>query len=152
MDGEAAESVCGPEEAPASFRVVRYSGISLPSDFENMVQSRWKRSLRYGNDYFKLVRPDAYYEAYDKYIGRILMRQETSIRVAVLSDAPDVALGFAVHRGKILDFVHVQRDMRRQGIARALVPANIDTITHLTKTGLAIWSNKCPSWGFNPFA
>ncbi len=119
---------------------------------ENLILSRWKRSLRYGNDYFKLAAPDPYFAAYDRYIGYLLGCDNCRVRLAVLSDAPDVVLGFSVARGSTLDYVHVQKDFRRQGIGKLLVPANIDTITHLTRTGLTIWGSKYPKWSFNPFA
>lgn len=140
------------QQEGASYRVVRYAARNLPESFRNLILSRWKRSLRYGNDYFKLVKPDAYYCAYDHYINRILSQPEAAVRLAILNDDADVVLGFSVCRGSILDYVHVHEHQRRAGIGRILVPAGIDTITHLTKTGLTIWGSKYPQWAFNPFA
>lgn len=95
--------------------------------------------------------PEAYYSTYHRYIIGILTRPETFVRMAVLAGADDVVLGFSVVRGTTLDYVHVHRDQRGQGIARSLVPPDIDTISHLTKTGLTIWGSKYSKWIFNPF-
>ncbi len=126
-----------------------------------MIYSKWLRSLRFGNDYFKLADAAAYYEAYQRYITNIL--QVATVRLAVISDDEDVVIGFAVVRNNILDYVHVLRlrlksitgfdvvDYRRRGIGTKLVPKNIDTVTHLTRTALTIWGSKYSHWKFNPF-
>lgn len=132
--------------------MIRYSSSTLPKTYLPLIHSHWKRSLRKGNDYFNLVKPDAYYSAYTAYIDRILDEPGTAVRMAVLAEDYDVVLGFAVTRGRILDYVYVQKDFRRVGIGSSLVPADIDTITHLTKTALTIWGSKYPGWTFNPFA
>lgn len=124
----------------------------FPEQYRALVYSKWLRSLRYGNDFFKLVQPSAYWEAYTRYLDVIFAKPRTILRLAVLTGDRDVVLGFAVIRDSILDYAHVHKDLRRQGIARALVPEHIDTITHLTRIGLAIWGNKGKKWKFNPFA
>lgn len=136
----------------ATYKVVRYAAICLPSTYRNLILSRWKRSLKNGNDYFKLVEPRAYHRSYDLYISRVMASPAAAIRLAVLDEDSDVVLGFSVCRGSVLDYVHVHKDNRRLGIARNLVPSGIDTITHLTRTGMTIWGSKCPGWTFNPFA
>jgi len=123
----------------------------IPKSY-NVVFAKWLRSFRQGNDYVKLASPAKYYEAYHIYIERILRSPKTTIRFAVLTEDRDVILGFSVFQSNILHYVHVQKEVRKQGIARSLIPPSIDTITHLTKTGLIIWSNKHPEWVFNPFA
>ena len=134
------------------YSVIGIHPTLLPDSYRNMIYSKWLRSLRFGNDYFKLINPAAYYDAYNKYIQRIMAQPKTMVRVAVLNDDYDVALGFSVSRGNILDYVHVHRDNRFLGIGTKLVPNGIDTITHLTKTGMVIWANKYGHWAFNPFA
>jgi GNAT superfamily N-acetyltransferase len=131
---------------------VRFSGAALPESHMNFVLSKWKRSLRHGNDYFKLVRAGDYYDAYDLYLARLLAEDRCAVRLAVLDEDADVILGFSVARANVLDYVYVHKDARGAGIARALIPLGIDTISHLTKTGLMLWSNKFPDWAFNPFA
>lgn len=136
-----------------AYRVVLYFA-GLPERYRALVFSKWLRSLRYGNDYFRLIEAPAYYKSYHAYIEGILSSPSAAVRLAVLADDPDVVLGFSVARGTgtVLDYVHVQKDMRRQGIGRMLVPPGVTTITHVTKTGLSIWGSKYPQWAFNPFA
>lgn len=141
-----------PPASPAAYTVLGISGRSLPERYQGLVFSRWLLSLRYGNEYFRYIRARSYFHHYHSYIGRVLQQRETLVRLAVLADDYDVALGFSVTRGNVLDYVHVQRDMRNQDIGTALVPEGIDTITHLTKSGRAIWIDKRPSWSFDPFA
>jgi len=134
----------------SSYQVIQFKGPELPECYTSLIYSKWLRSLRYGNDYFKLIEPDSYYKTYNKHIEFILTRPNAVIRLAVLADDHDVVLGFSVVRDNILDYVHVHKDQRRQGIGTALVPSGISTITHLTKIALAIWPDH-PNWDFNPF-
>lgn len=117
-----------------------------------MVLSKWMRSLKYGNDYFKLVDNDAYFENYNVFIKHILNKKGVIVRLAVLTEDRDVVLGWSVFEGPILHFVHVHKDMRKQGIGTSLVPRGMKVITHLTKIGLSIWASKYQDVIFNPFA
>lgn len=135
----------------ASYRVIQFTGITLPAQYASMVYSKWLRSLRYGNDFFKLIEPDAYYSVYKRYIHNVLRKPDTSVRIAVLTDDADVALGFSIFQEPVLHYVHVHKDNRKLGIGRNLIPPGITTITHVTKTGLSIWGSKYSDWKFNPF-
>ncbi len=76
------------------------------------------------------------------------------MRLAVLSDDPDVVLGFSVSREDVLDYVYVHKDQRRLGIARKLLPPHFTTFSHITLTAMEIW-HKNPKYKqlkFNPFA
>jgi GNAT superfamily N-acetyltransferase len=117
-----------------------------------MIYAKWLRSLRFGNDYFKLIDSDDYYLTYHRYITNLLAQPAATVRLAVLSDDRDVVLGFSVTRGNILDYVHVHKDHRRCKIGTHLIPCGIDTITHVTKSALPIWNNKYSNWKFNPFS
>lgn len=137
-----------------AYDVIAMPAKDLSNEVRNLILSRWLRSLRFGNDYFKLISPASYYANYDDFIQRLLAH--AWVRLAVLADDRDVVLGFSVYRhtleGGILDYVHVHKDQRRQGIARRLVPDATHTITHLTRTGLTLWGSKRPEWKFDPFA
>jgi len=111
----------------------------------------WKNSLRYGNEYFKLIEKKAYFETYQRYIELLLNRPGTVVRLAVLSDDQDIALGWSAIDGAALHYIHVTHEYRNQGIARSLVPCKIDTITHLTRSGMSIWQSKLTHAVFNPF-
>jgi GNAT superfamily N-acetyltransferase len=136
----------------STYSVLSFPAQDIPKDYLPLIFSKWLRSLRYGNDMFKLIDVDAYYRTYHHYIGLILQRVDAVVRLAVLTDDKDVVLGFSVSHGSVLDYVHVHKDQRRQGIGMALLPLGIDTISHVTKTGLSIWGSKFREWKFNPFA
>lgn len=139
------------QEIASSYSVISYPGTSLPDTYQNLIFSKWLRSLRYGNDYYKLIDQDAYFIAYHAYISKLLAQPDAIVRLAVLTDDPDVVLGFSVTRGTTLDYVHVHKDFRKQGIGTTLVPKDIHSITHLTKIGMAIWNAKLAHAKFNPF-
>lgn len=134
-----------------SYKVVSLSAHELPKDARHLIYSSWKRTLRYGNDYFKIVDQAAYFAAYERYISFVLHQPHAVVRLAVLTDDPDVILGFSVYRGNVLDYVYVLKDQRRQGIGAKLVPRGIDTISHVTKTGITIWQSKYKEWKLDPF-
>jgi len=116
-----------------------------------MVLSKWMRSLKYGNDYFKLIDSKCYYEVYEKYIKTLLNRTNSMVRLAVLSDDRDVVLGWSLMEKESLHYVHVTNEYRNNGIARLLVPGKIHKITHLTKAGMSLWHSKAPHAIFDPF-
>lgn len=113
--------------------------------------STWLRGLRYGNDWFELIESGAYYTEYHRVIESLLGLSNVSVRVACLKEDPEVILGYAIHSGAKLHWVHVKTAWRGIGIAKSLVPKEISTVTHLTKVGKAILS-KHPEVRFNPFA
>lgn len=121
-------------------------------DALGFVYSKWLRSLRYENDFFRLVDPKSYWLSYKTFIKGLLDKPETLLHTAVLTDDHDVILGFSVSRSNLLDYVYVHRHQRRLGIGTRLIPPGVDTITHVTKTGLTIWGSKYGHWRFNPFA
>lgn len=137
-----------PKTNEASYSVILFPGKDLPTQYEALVFSKWKRSLKYSNDYFKLIDDQSYYTHYHRYLEMIIAK--AMIRLAVLSDDFDIVLGFSCVRDNVLDYVHVHKDYRRIGIGKSLVPNNIDTITHLTKIGLSIWA-KQKDVVFDPF-
>src|ERR1035437_2894968 len=99
---------------------------------------------------FKLTQSDTYYAAYSKYIDAILKRDNARLRVAVLTDDPDTALGWAVDELGCLHYVYVKPEVRNLGIANALV-LKIESFSHLTHIGLSIWNDKHKNLVFNPF-
>lgn len=136
-----------------SYKITPYLWATLPEspNYKNMIISKWLRSLKHGNDTFELTDSKSYYAHYSKYIESVLNRPLTVIRVAALVDDPDVALGFSVSEKQTLHYVHVHRDQRRQGIATALLPTKVSTITHVTHDGVKFWNKKFKSAIFNPF-
>lgn len=116
-----------------TYSVVSYPADSLPAQYTALIFAKWLRSFLYGNKAMeKKISHGEYFVTYHKIIEDILKRPETTVRLAVLTDEPDVVLGFAVCRGNVLDYVYVHRDQRQQGIGTTLIPHSITTITHMT--------------------
>lgn len=139
------------EKVETGYLKKTYSGICLPQNYTNYVKSKWMRSFRFGNDYMKLTDSDSYYEAYETYIDSILNGIDNKVSLAVLSDDPDVALGFSVYSDEVLHYVYVGIDYRMQGIGASLVSGPVREFTHLTRIGLKLWPKKAPHAKFQPF-
>lgn len=122
----------------------------IPKDYLNLIYAKFLRSLKYGNDFFKLIDNDIYFKVYHDYIEHLLNRENAIIRLAVLSDDETNVLGWSLMEAGILHYVFVMREQRRQGIAKELCKSNFHTITHLTNTGASIFS-KMKNVKFNPF-
>lgn len=116
----------------------------------NFIFSTWLRGLRYGNDWFGLIEASAYYEHCHKIIEKVLKDPATTVKVACLKEDPSVVLGYSVYRSESLIWVQVKAAWRNIGIAKSLVPENINTVINITKIGAAILKNR-PNVHFNPF-
>lgn len=140
-----------------AYKIIKFSGPELPEAYRPMLQSRFLRSLRRGNDYFGLIDRESYFTVYRAYFISLLSRPESMVRLAVISDDVDIVLGWSLMEPKKLHYVHVNSmktgdgDLRRQGIGRALVPEPFETFTHITKMGLLLWSSHFPEAKFDPF-
>lgn len=137
-----------------TYSIVAYPAKELPKQYIAMVYSKWLRSLRFGNPLFKQVVSEEFYKQYHSYLEMLMAKPDSVVRVAVLTDDPDVALGFSVAREDVLDYVHVHKDNRQLGIAKKLLPPRVATFTHITTTAMQIWRSK-PKYKhlkFNPFA
>lgn len=123
-----------------------------PKDY-NFIISTWIKGLKYGNDWFNLIDQKSYYENYHKVIEAYLKNPATIIRVACLKSDPEVILGYSVARNNdsVLDWVFCKKAWRDIGIAKALVPTSVTTVTHVTKTGAAILKKR-PDLKLNPFS
>lgn len=131
--------------------ILAFPGRNLPTQYQNLVRSRWVRSYKRDNDYMKIVHPPGYYFAYNNYVALIMNREKTVIRIAALDEDDDVVLGFSIVEGNVLHYIHVPKSYRRQHIGTMLVPEGIEWFTHLTRIGMRIWSTKAPKARFNPF-
>lgn len=138
--------------SPATYSVISFKGAELPAAYRPLIFSRWLRSFRFGVAYIKKTDPTEYYKKYHQFIELLLSKPDSTVRLAVLTDDHDVVLGFSVSREDVLDYVHVQVDHRKNGIAKKLVPKNITTATHMTQLAQGIWQAKYKQLKFNPFA
>lgn len=139
----------GLEEVDSEYVLKFYAASLLPEEYKNLVRAPFLNSLRYGNDLYKLIDKDAYYLSYGKYIEHLLQRPRSIVSMAALDDG--TILGWALYEGTTLHYVWVKKEVRRQGIAKELIPDKIDIITHITNTGINIWGNKMPEVKFDPF-
>ncbi len=137
-----------------TYKVISFPSAKLPVEYKALVFSKWLRSLRYGNAIMEKVNQDEYFTNYHKFIENLLSKPDSIVRLAVLSDDHDVVLGFATSREDVLDYIHVHKDQRTQGIAKALMPDGITTFSHITKSAMEIWqkNDKYKHLEFNPFA
>lgn len=136
-----------------TYSILVYKSKDLPKQYTSLIYSKWMKSYRYGNDWFKLIDAESFYNVYPQLLGKILGREECVVRLAVLSDDPDVVLGFSVCRDHVLDYIHVHKDQRLHGIGTSLFPYGTTVFTHLTKTVLPMWhTDKYKQLKFNPFA
>lgn len=139
----------------SSFDVISFKGSKLPRKYEPLLFSRWLRSLRFGSPLYKKMPSKEYFDNYHKFIENLLIKPDAIVRLAVLTEDHDNVLGFSVCREDVLDYVHVHTNNRRVGIAKALVPENITTFSHLTGPALVIWQSPASKYKhlkFNPFA
>lgn len=132
-----------------SYKIRKFKATDLPNDFRNLIIAPFKNSLRYGNDLFKLIDRDAYYEAYDKYIHILLGRPDSIITLAILDD--ETVLGWCLYERDVIHYVWVKKEVRRQGIGISLLPKTFNVISHVTNIGINIWVNKFPNVRLNPF-
>lgn len=119
--------------------------------YKAMIYSDWLNSLRYLNDWFNLIDQNAYFKTYHQVIEALLNRSNSQVRLAVLSDELDNCLGWSMSEDTTLHYLFVKRDFRRHGIGKSLLPAKVEFISHLTKTGKSLWQAKLPEAHFNPF-
>lgn len=140
------------ESEVASFRILIMAGTDPALEpYRALIFSRFLHSVRSGNNWFRKIDSHAFYPAYHKLLEQMLSRQGCVVRVAVLTDDPDVAVGWSIARPNILDYVFVKRDGRRQGIGRALLPEQFAVVTHLTSLGELYRDRHFPSVRFDPF-
>lgn len=126
----------------SSYKVITFPASALPEQYRPLLFSKFLRSLRYGNEYFKLIDKDAYFQVYHAYFNTLLWRPGSIVKLAVLSDDPDVVLGWSLTEPNKLHYVYVNKDSRKMGIGKELTKEPFNTITHLTTIGLSIWGNK----------
>jgi len=137
------------QEIESKYRIVYFGGPKLPSEYRSLIIAPFLNTLRYGNDLYKLIDKDAYFLKYAKYLDTLLQRPMTLIKMAMLSD--NTVLGWSMVENKTVHYVWVKKEVRMQGICRALLPIEFDTISHITHKGINIWIKHFPDVRFDPF-
>lgn len=129
----------------------------LPSD-KPLVLATWLKGVYYG-DWYQNIPKAIFMENYRALLDRVLASPNTKIKMACLKDDPDTILGYSVYHTKIydgnrvtvLDWVFIKAAWRSIGIAKSLLPPDVQAFTHASKSGLAIAKQKYPHLIFNPF-
>lgn len=119
---------------------------------KNFVLATFLRGLYYGNEFYNMILKQEFMDNYKLIAEALLAPERNMIHVAVLSDDSDVILGYSVvsHDHETLHWVFVKAAWRKQGIAKSLIPATINTYSHFTTVGLSL-AKKFPNLIFNPF-
>lgn len=115
----------------------------------NFIYSTWLRGLYYGNEHFKQVDKPTFMLFQEQEIDKVLSNSETSIVVSCMDEDADVLLGFAVYSPTTLHWVFVKESLRKNGVAKSLVPSTIRNVSAITKVGNAI--RKAKGWAFVPW-
>lgn len=117
---------------------------------KNLIYSTFLKGLYYGESWYTIIPKNIFMENYHKVLDMLLSIPTTKVLVACSNTDPDQIYGYSI-LGKpgVLHWVFVKTKFRGQGIARDLVPKDIHTVTHLTKTGLSLLVKK--NLQFNPF-
>jgi hypothetical protein len=111
-----------------------------------LIYSTWLLGLYHGCEWFGRIKKDSFFKNYKSALENRL--PHCKIKVAALSEDPDVILGYVCYRENVLDWIFVKKAWRKMGIAKMLMPKNIKACTHLTKVGRSI---KPKEWDFDPF-
>ena len=136
----------------ASYIVKEFKGSDPAFEqYKALVLATWLRGLKHGSSFFQDVDSKTLFAVYSKVITSLLRRPECTIKIAVLTDAHDVAIGWSASEGTVLHYIFVRPQGRKQGIGRSLMPKKVEVITHLTKTGKSLWKKKLEHAKFNPF-
>lgn len=125
---------------------------SYKKEDKSFILATWLRGLYYGETWFTEIPKNIFMKNYHEVIEKILGNPKNTVFVACLKEEEDVILGYAIlGQPGVLHYVFVKSAWRGIKIATSLVPPNTNTVTHLTKSGKSILSNR-PNVVFNPFA
>lgn len=120
-------------------------GIDPKEDLD-FIYSTWLKGQYYGHPFFRQMNKHSYFKNYQKVVEKLLGRSE--IRVACLKESAQTIIGYAAIEPRVLHWVFVKDAWRKFKIARALIPSDIEYVTHITKLGLILMPK---DWSFDPF-
>jgi hypothetical protein len=143
------------DEPKKTYRIVYYTGRTVPQKFRSVLIDPFLNTLRSGNDFYKVIDQDAYYFYQEKCFDMLLLRPMLIVKIALIWDAErkeDVVLGWALVEHKTVHYVWVKKEVRRTGICRDLLPKEFDMITHFTNKAINIWVKHFPEVKFVPYA
>lgn len=122
-----------------------------PTD-TGFIYSTWLKGLYYGNDWFREIDQERFFDTYHRVIEALLFKPEVTIKIACLKEDLDTIVGYTIteksKEGTTLHWAFVKPVWRKLGIAKGLLPSDITKVTHLTEIGRNI---KPKGWKFDPF-
>lgn len=102
---------------------------------KNFIISSWLKEYRDDSKFLRRVRPWVYYEEHHKRIHKAL--EQGSTLIAYRSEEPEVILGY-VNYDKILHWIYVRPEFRKEGVATQLLKDFDLTSCHFTH-----WTLSC---------
>ena len=99
-------------------------------DDEALIYQTWLKGLYFGSSWFSKMDQKTFFQKYRIVINDLLLRSQ--VFVAALKEDQDTVLGYSVIQENILHWIFVKTSWRKMGIAKRLLPDNINTVTHLT--------------------
>lgn len=117
---------------------------------KNFIYSTWCKNQLYSNAMYKGIPKDVFVRNYSNWVGSVFSLPGLYIKVACLSDEPEIIVGYSVHTDWCIYYCYVKPAWRKKGIAKQLVPCEtITTVASYTPTGDAI--RKRQGWLWNPW-
>lgn len=108
--------------------------------------SSFLKGLYYGNEYYRQIDKDVFMRKYKEVLNHLLIK--SVCKVAHTLEDEDNLVGYVIYEPGVLHYVFVKPALRRFGVAKQLIPVDINTITHITKIGKSI---KPEQWRLDPW-
>ena len=140
------------DQVQPTSKILIFKATELPEQYKAIIYAKYLRTLRSGNDFYKLIDNEPYYQVQAAYLGTLITRPAAEVRLAVLTDDPDTVVGWALLEPNKLHYVWVAKDGRKDGMMNFLLQNHTFTaFSHLTKSWMSIWHSKYPTVKFNPY-
>lgn len=108
------------------YKIITLStGPTQIEQYEAFIISTFLRAIRDSSRFIRKIDPKKYYFNYSNLIKNTLDNIGGEVRVAVLSDEVDTALGWSLSFGDTLLFMFVKKDYRNIGIGNSLLPPGV---------------------------
>ncbi len=119
---------------------------------DNFIYSTWIAGLYHGTDWLKMIEEESFVKRYRQSLKKLLIKETIRIYVSCLKEDKDVILSYAAIEYKdpevILHWIFTRPAWRRVGLAKKLLPGEINVVTHMTKIGKSIKPKK---WIYEPY-
>jgi len=115
-------------------------------DDEALIYQTWLKGLYFGSSWFSKMDQKVFFQKYRVVINSLLPRSQ--VFIAALKEEEDTVLGYSVTQNNLLHWIFVKTSWRKMGLAKRLIPDNINTVTHLTDLVRPLLPKK---FKFDPF-